>query len=415
MQVCQHEQKTEMSYCVGTYVNTLSMDVANKTFEGASCHLMRLEPSFSTARESLWCYLVGGNFVICKGVVVGICPRDHDPANGRNMRIARLPVELRPNEPLQFAALSREAYDVGGHVAYSSQLVTLVVTPDGWIMGVASKEVEGAIDLSAIRFCIGKGISLIDGVSLHTCDIAGTRMVTLQGSLTERFFAMHRHKPLALLPESCRPPCELPFIVAGSSPGGFHLLIAYPSHGFGCGGDLLWRDSIWNHDKVSLTGIMYEVSHDAVQHSTLDTKWAGESQKIFVEDFQKFLIRRFGDIESAWEQAFDTDGSGAINFTEFGLGCKMAGFVGNATRLWAALDEDRSGEISMDELSVGVDQFNSNAGNTLSPRGTITGAFTDDPGRGAKRLSLNDFRRNTKESSEYRQDSSVLLPGMMHS
>jgi len=399
-----------MSYCVGTYVNTLSMDVNNTTFQGASCHLMRLESNFFTARESLWCYLVGGNFVICKGVVVGICPRDHDPANGRNMRLARLPADLRPQETLQFAALSREAYDVGGHVAYSSQLVTLVVTPDGWIMGVAGKEVEGAIDLSAIRFCIGRGISLIDEVSLHHCDIGGTRMVTLQGTLTQRYFAVHSHKPLALLPESCRPPRELPFITAGSSPGGFHLLIAFPSHGFGCGGDLLWRDSIWNHDKISLTGIMYEVAEDAMLHSTLDTKWGAESQKIFVEDFQKFLIRRFGDIETAWEQAFDTDGSGAINFTEFGLGCKMAGFVGNATRLWAALDEDRSGEIDMDELAKGLEAFEADGGSAVSgSRGTITGAID----MGAQRINMQELLRDGDAAKD--EHSSVMLPGMMPS
>merc|ERR1712087_81274 len=79
-----------------------------------------------------------------------------------------------------------------------------------------------------------------------------------------------------------------------------------------------------------------------------------ESLTIFVTDFQNFLIRKFGSIEVAWHVAFDTDGSGSINFTEFGLGCKASGYVGNATRLWAALDEDRSGEISLDELNTGL-------------------------------------------------------------
>lgn len=63
-------------------------------------------------------------------------------------------------------------------------------------------------------------------------------------------------------------------------------------------------------------------------------------------------MRKFGSIEEAWTYAFDTDGSGSVNFTEFGLGCKAAGYVGNATRLWAALDEDRSGEISLEELGA---------------------------------------------------------------
>lgn len=358
VQVNSHVQKCELSYGIGTYVNTLSTDVNNRTFQGASAHLMRLEPDSSfTTKGSLWCYLVGSNFIVCKGIAVGVCPREHDPENGRSMRIARLPEGHRPAKPLQFAALSREGYDVGGHRAYASNLVTLVVMPDGWILGSSSRNISGAIDLSAVRFCIGKGICLIDEVSLHTCELDGTRMVTLQGTLSERFYAVHSQKPLALLPESCRAPSEMAFIVAGNASGGFHLISLHPTHGFGTGGDLHWRDSIWNHDKINLTGIMFEVAADALEHSTLNTKWGTDSQKIFVEDFQKFLLRRFGSIEEAWVKAFDTDGSGAINFTEFGLGCKAAGFVGNATRLWAALDDDRSGEISLDELTVDPSWF----------------------------------------------------------
>eukprot|EP00427_Karlodinium_veneficum_P033730 CAMPEP_0169197408 /NCGR_PEP_ID=MMETSP1016-20121227/8256_1 /TAXON_ID=342587 /ORGANISM="Karlodinium micrum, Strain CCMP2283" /LENGTH=281 /DNA_ID=CAMNT_0009274061 /DNA_START=525 /DNA_END=1370 /DNA_ORIENTATION=+ len=269
------------------------------------------------------------------------------------MRIARLPNGHRPEKPLQFAAISRMAYGVD--TTYTSNLVTLIVMPDGWILGSSGREVEGSIDLSAIRFSVGRGISLIDDVTLHTCDLQGTRMVSLQGTLSERFYAVHNVRPLALLPESCRPPSTAAFIVAGSSPGGYHLIILAPRYGFGTGGDLVWRDSIWNHDHINMTGIMFEVATDALEHSALSSKWSGESQKIFVEDFQKFLIRRFGSIEQAWIQAFDPDGSGSINFTAFGFGCKASGFVGNATRLWAALDEDGSGEISLEELTVNAD------------------------------------------------------------
>jgi len=329
----------------------LSTDVKNKTFQGASGHMIRIEPGNFKAKESLWCYLVGGNFVVCKGLVVGMCPREHDPENGRSMRIARLPADSRPDKPLQFAAVSREPYLCGGHTSHTASLVTIIVLPDGWILGTSTRNVQGIVDLSTVRFCIGKGICLIDDVSLHTCELNGTRMVTLQGALSNRFFAVHSFKPLALLPESCRAPYEMPFVVAGNAPGGYHLIIISPCHGFGTGGDLYWRDSIWNHDGINLSGIMYEVASDALVHSTLNTKWTDESQRIFVEDFQKFLVRRFGSIEVAWEKAFDIDGSGGINFTEFGMGCKLAGFVGNATRLWAALDEDGGGDISLEELA----------------------------------------------------------------
>lgn len=355
MQSKNHEQANDRHYTVGTYVNTLSMQIDDKTFvrEGIS-HLIRLEPNNFKARNAPWCYLVGGTFVVCKGVVVGTCPKEHDPASGRNARIARLPANLRPKTDLKFAALVREAHDLGGSVTYSAHLVTLTVDTDGWICGFASREPEGALDLSAIRFCVGGGISLVDEVSLHTVDIAGTRLVNLQGCMSDRFFAVHSHKALALLPESCRPPGDRPFVVAGASFGGYHLLVAKAAYGLGCGGDLTWRDSVWNRDKIHFTGIMYEISPDALQFSTLNAQWSGEQMSIFVQDFQNFLVRKFGSIEEAWHVAFDTDGSGSVNFTEFGLGCKASGYVGNATRLWAAFDEDRSGDISLDELGGGM-------------------------------------------------------------
>jgi len=326
-----------------------------------------MEPNNFTSKESLWCYLLGGGFVICRGVVVGRCPREHDPASGRNIRIVRLPQHMRPRRALQFAALSRQAYEVGGHLTYSSNLVTLCVTTDGWISGISPKEVEGAVDLSAVRFAIGGGICLIDQVSLHTVDVAGSRMVTLQGTLSERFFCSHSKKPLAILPESCRPPVDLPFVVTGSTPGGFHLMRSRPIYGGGVGGNLCWMDSVWDKDIIHLTGIMYEVSPDALKASTWDSSWTGESLKVFLQDFQNFLIRKFGSIEDAWHMAFDADNNGSVNFTEFSMGCKAAGYVGNATRLWAALDDDRSGELSLEELVMARDSRSQSTSSSADP------------------------------------------------
>lgn len=347
-----HWPPAQTGFSVGTKVGTLSMNLGMCRFENVVTHLIRLEPNNFVSQEAPRCHLLGGNFVICKGLVVGKCPRHHDPAVGRNMKIARLPIEFRPRKTLQFAAVSREAYAVNGHISYSSTLVTLVVTPEGYILGVGGREPEGTIDLSAIRFCTGKGISLVDDVSLHTCDVQGTRLVTLQGQLSNRWWNRDHRHPLALLPESCRPPCEQYFIVTGTSSGGFHLLQVRPSFSFGCGGDLMWKDGVWNRDKVNLTGVMFEVAPDAVKHTVFAA--GREGAAVLIRDFQQFLIRRFGSIELAWREAFDLDGSGEINFTEFGLGCKAAGYVGNATRLWAVFDEDQSGEISLVELLTGV-------------------------------------------------------------
>jgi len=228
-----------------------------------------------------------------------------------------------------------------------------VVTPDGALSGISSQELSGAIDLSAVRFAIDGGISLVDEVSLHTVDVGSSRLVSLQGALNESHFLTHPKKAFALLPESCRPPQELAFVTAGSCSGGFHLLVAKPQHNSGgVGGGLWWKDSVWNRDRIHLTGVLFEVAADALSFSTLDSSWNPESLRVFVTDFQNFLIRKFGSIEEAWSQAFDLDRSGSVNFTEFGQGCKALGYVGNATRLWAALDDDRSGEISLQELEM---------------------------------------------------------------
>jgi len=355
--MAEHESKSEFSYTLGTCVRTLTMSVASKTFEGAVAHPLRLEPNSFTARETPWCYLVGSSFVVCRGVIVGRCPKDHDPSQGRNIRIARLPVQLRPRRPLQFAALAREPTAGHGGLTYNSHLVTIVVTPDGMISGMSVQEKEAAIDLSAIRFAIDGGISLVDQVSLHTVDVAGSRLVTLQGTLAAgSYFMTHKAKAIALLPESCRPPQDYPFVTSGSCHGGFHLLTLRPLKSNGVGGDLWWKDSVWNHDQIHLTGVMYEVAEGAMSASTLDSNWKPESLKVFVQDFQTFLIRKFGSIDAAWDIAFDTDRSGSVNFTEFGMACKATGYVGNATRLWAAFDDDRSGEISREELKIGMSE-----------------------------------------------------------
>lgn len=336
---------------LGTYVNTLSYDLGKETLQGAKPLSIRLAPDNFTAQGSVWCYLLEDSFIQCRGVVIGTCPKTHDPENGRNIQICRLPVEARPRRGLQFAALSREAYDVGGHVTYTSSRVTLTVTPDGWICGHSTREMQGAIDLSAIRFCKTGGLSLTDEVTLHTVDVGSSRLVCLQGHLHECFFASDSKRPVAILPESCRPKEVLHFVTSGSGPGGFHLVQLRPQKGSGIGGDLMWKDGVWSHDQVHLTGIMYEVNADALEFSFLDASWTPEILRIFVAEFQRFLISKFGSIDDAWDEAFDLDGLGAVNFTQFSMGCKKAGYVGNATRLWAAINEDAGAEICLEELA----------------------------------------------------------------
>lgn len=67
---------------------------------------------------------------------------------------------------------------------------------------------------------------------------------------------------------------------------------------------------------MHLTGIMYEVNADALEFSFLDASWSPEILRIFVAEFQKFLISKFGSVEEAWDEAFDVAGVGVVNFTQ---------------------------------------------------------------------------------------------------
>merc|ERR1712185_334915 len=75
---------------------------------------------------------------------------------------------------------------------------------------------------------------------------------------------------------------------------------------------------------------------------------------IVVSEFQKILLKRYGSFQTAWSEAFDKEYCGFINFAKFSVGCKHAGYSGNISRLWPMLDDDHSGEITIDEIAMNV-------------------------------------------------------------
>jgi len=378
-----------------THVGTLSMDIRKDTFKDTQAALVRPDANSFTSRGSIWCYRVGGTFVMCKGIVVGRrkFAGDQPSSGGEVTRVAQLPVGMRPMQLLRFAAVARSVRGVGGHITYGSRLVTLSVTPDGCILCEGNKDPECVVDLSAVRFCVGPGLSLVDEVTLHTVDVGGSRLVTLQGTTAERAFPIASKRPLAMLPENCRPPRDIVFITAGFAPGGFHLTQVRPCTSTpGCGGDISWLDCNWMRDRVNFTGVMYEVAPDAMD-KTFQMLGNG-CTKVLITDFQRCVVRCFGSIQSAWTHAFDTDGSGCINFTEFSLGCKVVGYLGNAMRLWAVLDEDRDGHISLSELygdELGIERI---VEDEPAPKVDREGFSKDQERR--PQIMLQDFHRTLK-------------------
>mmetsp|Transcript_42968 Transcript_42968/g.124258 ORF Transcript_42968/g.124258 Transcript_42968/m.124258 type:complete len:607 (-) Transcript_42968:117-1937(-) len=367
----------------GAYVKTLTMPLRKETIAGASAHMFRLSDKGFSATSAPWCHVIKGSVpcVVMTGSVV--CTSELPEKRNDRAVIGTLPAEARPGRLLRFAACAAEPPDERG--AAGCKLVTIECQADGVVMVYSgnktkdSVKVGSTIDLSGIRFCRGNGISLIDDVLLYLCDFKGTRIVCLQGDVGERYFNAaartphnncltkpHAHteygtagrKALALLPSSGQPPRETYFVTAGGAEGGYHLLLARPDgEGRLVGsGDIIWQDGSWHRDVIHLDGLMWEATPEAMMVANpMCASRANESQVILVMDFRRYLIRRFGSVEEAWHAAFDTDKSGYVNFTEFGIGCKAAGFVGNVTKLWAALDADRSGILSIAEMDPDTD------------------------------------------------------------
>lgn len=353
----------EGKYFMGTYVNTLSM---NFDIEGTTWQEMNMAPHDFFSVSPPLSAVVGGKLVICNGMVNGVFPQDHSPAEGKNAYIARLPEGLRPMSTLHFAALGR----IDFKQALSSQpkaatsdavLVWLVVTPDGWIQGVARNEKRCIVDLSAVRFCLGRGVAIADEVRLHSCDVGGSRLVVLQGALDRRIFSQHGLTNLTYLPQACRPKTEIAFVVSGRRAGGFHLVTVKQTAIRGFGAEIIWSDSLWEHDRINLSGVMFETTADALQHSLEVAQWTENRKKVIVSEFQKAILKRFESFDTAWNEAFDIEQLGYINFSKFGHGCRKSGYTGNLSRLWAMLDDDASGEITLDELSMDYGQPNTEA------------------------------------------------------
>jgi len=344
---------------MGTHINTLSLQLEVQ----ASWEPLCLAPDNFRPEGDVCCCHLGSSLVLCRGIMVGACHQEHAPESGRSILLARLPDGMRPRHALQFAAQCEELdgacgrMAADGHSATRSHLVTLVVAPDGWISGFGLRGTEGAVDLSAVRFSTSLGVALSDAVHAHVCDVSGNRMVVLQGLMAERQFgdyiACGRHDARLLLelPENCKPQQEQAFIVAGGRNGGFHLIRTKLSTHAGFGGGLEWSDCIYSRDSIHLSGLLYR-SAEVGRLPLVMNDWTPMKRFVIIRDFQHLLQRKFTSCEVAWHTAFDLSGRGHVDFSEFAQGCKISGFCGNVTRLWAMLDEQGRGELILHDLTA---------------------------------------------------------------
>lgn len=109
-------------------------------------------------------------------------------------------------------------------------------------------------------------------------------------------------------------------------------------------------------------------------------------------EFRKLMVNRFGTVAGAWK-ALDINGDGKLSFFEFMRACKTLGVSKNSRTLWAALDLDRSGFISLAEVDPPLVQMLGSLAITIwSIFGTVESAWKHCfNARGALRISGDDF------------------------
>lgn len=324
-------KELEDNFFRGVYVNSLSLrfrlghEVPWKRLDVDATKLFCESPvSFC---------LIDSNVVMCRGLVVRT---QSTPYTGM---ICQLPPSVHPSSAMIFAVLCREPNS-------QLSLKTVAVNRDGMILG--SLQPGCALDLSGIRFAMHGGFPLIDGIQLFSCKVGSQRFGILQGRTSTRFFHVSEDRALASIPADFTPSQRIAFAIPGAREGGFHLLHLEPGTQ---GGQLQWSDAVWNRDELEISGVIFEMLGDVnCLPSALVSSWSEARRGIVLMDFHKLLLSKYGSLNLAWEEAFDIDDYGCVDFAQFSLGCRRVKYCGNVCRLWSMLDPRNTGAVTFDSL-----------------------------------------------------------------
>ena len=321
----------EDNYFRGVYVNSLSLRF--KLGQGIPWKRLEVDTSKCVCVGPVTCCCIESNVVMCKGVVART---QSSPFSGM---ICQLPADLRPSSAMTFAALCREP---GSELS----LTALVVTREGKIIGEIKPGCS--IDLSGVRFATRGGFPLTDGLQLFSCRIGAQRFGMLQGRTSTRFFNVTEDRALVSIPPDFTPTQGIAFAIPGARSGGFHLLHLEPSTD---GGKLHWRDAVWNRDELEVSGLIFEMLGDVqCLPSALISNWSEARRGIVLMDFHKLLLSRYGSLNVAWEEAFDIEDYGYVDFALFSQGCRRVKYCGNLCRLWSMLDPYNQGTVTFEVL-----------------------------------------------------------------
>lgn len=102
------------------------------------------------------------------------------------------------------------------------------------------------------------------------------------------------------------------------------------------------RNSVWNEE------LGKRIKENAAKVRAAEKNRQMGAQTL--DAFKRQLLIRYGSTVTAWRNALDNDGNGKISFGEFCMACRDLSYNGNLKALWAELDDDGSGLITLNEL-----------------------------------------------------------------
>lgn len=147
------------------------------------------------------------------------------------------------------------------------------------------------------------------------------------------------------------------------------------------------------HDKVSegLKPQRKQDAHDVNQAPSAKAARDAEGQS--KKEFKKQLIVTYGSYLRAWREGLDRDHNGSMDKNEFRRACKDVGYAGTLKDLWAELDCDGNGSVSLKEIDQPTASMVENIYNIAVKRhGSWQEAWTAvfDP-QGSDRVTLRPF------------------------
>ncbi len=133
-----------------------------------------------------------------------------------------------------------------------------------------------------------------------------------------------------------------------------------------------------------------------------------------IQGFRRMLLHRYGSMINAWKH-LDADNNGRLSYSEFCKACRDVGYFSNLRKLWNALDDDRTGFITLNELdfannAVLLEQF---VRILVQRYKTIGKAWLQGFGAKSSRISKVEFTETCKQKLKLHEGVANKVAGIL--